>query len=400
MAEQVKLALVGCGGISGAHVNGYKDIYKRGCRDLVYTACLDVSEESAKRRAVELAEIQGSAPVVFTKVEDLLSSGLAEAGDLCLPHFLHHSMAISLLEGGMHALVEKPLGITVRASRKMIETARKAKRVLATAENIRRYSWARSGRWAVSQAKLAGDIVAADITNVAYGLFDVNNPAFKWRLVKLLVGGGMIMDSGAHFTDMMLYLFGEPEEVYCSMSTTDTRMVQGVPILGSAPADVEDSWHAVIKFAQGPLVTWTYSRAYPGPLLRHGRYYGTKGLIEDNGFPFHCFQSGCTVHLGDNTYLTREEVLTAYKNSLSEPEKARLFPYGCEDGFGIQLWDFAEAIKTGRQPELDGEAGLKAKALCEACYESAFANEPVKYADVLSGKIHAYQQSIDEYWGL
>ena len=82
---------------------------------------------------MELAEIQGSIPVVFTRVEDLLSSGLAEAGDLCLPHFLHHSMAISLLEGGMHALVEKPLGITVRASRKMIEAARKAKRVLATA---------------------------------------------------------------------------------------------------------------------------------------------------------------------------------------------------------------------------------------------------------------------------
>ncbi len=400
MSDQVKLALVGCGGISGAHVNGYKDLYSRGCRDFVYTACCDVSEESAKRRASELAEIQGSTPVVFTRAEDLLNSGLAEAGDLCLPHFLHHSMAISLLEGGMHVMVEKPLGITIRASKKIIETAGKNKRILATAENIRRYAWARSGKWAATQQKLAGDVVAVDIANMAYGPFDASNPAMKWRMVKLLVGGGMIMDSGAHFTDMMLCLFGEPEEIYCNMSTMDTRMIQGLPVLGAAQADVEDTWHAVIKFAQGPLVTWSYSRALPGPVLRHGRYYGTKGLIEDNSFPFHCFQSGCTVHLGDNTYLTREEVLNAYKNSLSEAERKRLFPYGCEDGFGIQLWDFADAIRNSRKPELDGTAGLKAKALCEACYESAYAGEPVKYADVLSGKIHAYQQPIDEYWKL
>jgi hypothetical protein len=47
---------------------------------------------------------------------------------------------------------------------------------------------------------------------------------------------------------------------------------------------------------------------------------------------------------------------------------------------------------------MDGEAGLRAKALCEACYESATAGKPVKYADVLEGKIGAYQQAIDDFW--
>jgi len=400
VSHEVKLALVGCGGISGAHINGYRDLYARGCRDFVYTACCDVVEENARRRASELGAIQGSTPAVFTRIEDLLSSGLAEGGDLCLPHFLHHSAAISLLDGGMHVMVEKPLGLTIRASRKIIEAAEKNKRILATAENIRRYAWTRSGKWAATQEKLAGEIAMVDVTNVAYGPFDASNPAMKWRMVKLLVGGGMIMDSGAHLADMMLNLFGEPEEVYCNMSTTDRRLITGLPVLGEAAADVEDSWHAVIKFAQGPLVTWTYSRAFPGPALHHGRYYGTKGLIEDNGFPFHCFQSGCTVHLGDNTYLTHDEVLTAYKNSLSAHQYEQLFPYGCEDGFGIQLWDFADAISHNRRPELDGMDGLKAKALCEACYESAVAGEPVRYEDVLNGKIHAYQQPIDDFWEL
>ena len=57
-----------------------------------------------------------------------------------------------------------------------------------------------------------------------------------------------------------------------------------------------------------------------------------------------------------------------------------------------------DAIRSGRS-ELDGEAGLKAKALCEACYESAVAGRPV-VRDVLSGRVHTYRQPIDGFWNL
>ena len=49
---------------------------------------------------------------------------------------------------------------------------------------------------------------------------------------------------------------------------------------------------------------------------------------------------------------------------------------------------------------MDGWAGIRAKALCETCYESATAGAPVKYDDVFSGKVHAYQDPIDAYWGI
>ncbi|MCX7013749.1 MAG: hypothetical protein NTW86_14545 [Candidatus Sumerlaeota bacterium] len=65
---------------------------------------------------------------------------------------------------------------------------------------------------------------------------------------------------------------------------------------------------------------------------------------------------------------------------------------------GIELWDFADAIRSERAPEMDGEAGLRSKSLCMACYESAALDRPVKYDDVLSGAICEYQRPIDEYW--
>jgi hypothetical protein len=49
---------------------------------------------------------------------------------------------------------------------------------------------------------------------------------------------------------------------------------------------------------------------------------------------------------------------------------------------------------------MDGYVGLAAKALCEACYESATADAPVKFADVLDGRINAYQRPIDAFWNL
>jgi predicted dehydrogenase len=104
--------------------------------------------------------------------------------------------------------------------------------------------------------------------------------------------------------------------------------------------------------------------------------------------------------LADGTELTSQQIEQAYLDSLDEAEREGLFPYGSTDGFAIEVWDFVQAIVNGTEPEMDGEAGLRAKALCEACYESATTGKPVKYADVLQGTIDAYQQPIDAFWGI
>ena len=400
MSDVVELALVGCGGISGSHVKGYKDLYDRGCREFEVTACCDVRAESAETRAQEIAEFQGTKPKVYTDVHDLIRSGAAQAADICVPHCFHHSVAIPLLEGGIHAMIEKPLGITVKASQRIIEAAKQHDRVLATGENVRRDLTARSCEWAINEQRLIGDVRLVSIQAVNYGLFDFTRPAAKWRGIKLLTGGGMIMDSGAHFADMIQVLFGEPDEVYCSMASYDGRTIEDAPVVGTVPADVEDTWHAVIRFKSGPIVTWTYSRSLYAERVRQASYYGSEGTMLDLGFPFHPFQGGGTATLADGSEVSSEQIQADYVASLSDEEKAQLLPYGATDGFAIEVWDFVNAIATGRKPEMDGLDGLRAKALCESCYESATLGKPVQYTDVVEGKISAYQAPIDEYWGL
>lgn len=398
MADPVKLAMIGCGLVSSMHVDGYSDLFKRGCKEFRVTACCDPNEENAKTRAKKIAEFQDSEPEVFTDIDALLRSGVAEAADICVPHCFHLSTAIPLLEKGLHVLLEKPVGITVKASRKLINAAEKNGRILATAENCRRYLTARSLEWAINKKRLIGDVLLVNVQSINYAPFDYNNPAFKWRGLKLLTGGGMIMDSGAHFTDMVQVLFGEVDEVYCTINTHDTSLIRNAPIVGDAQVDVEDTWHAVIRFKSGLHVVWTYSRSLCDKELRIGNYYGSKGTIKDLGFVFHPFQGGGSAVLADGTTVSSEQIQSEYMNSLTDDEKARLFPYGSTDGFAIEVWDFVNAISTGRKPEMDGNDGLYAKALCECCYESAFAGKPIKFTDVLEGKVSEYQKPIDNFW--
>ncbi len=400
MSDPVRLVLVGCGWISGAHVKGYRELVEHGIDNVVYSAVCDMNQERARERADELEKIQGRAPCIFTAIDELLAAGIADGADLCLPHCFHHTLACECLEGGLHVLLEKPLGVTIRASRKIIQCADEHGRVLATAENIRRSPGARACAWAIRERRLIGDIHAVHVQNISYKPFDIDKPQFKWRVLKNLVGGGMIMDSGAHFTDMLRVLFGDPGSVYCSMATHDDRMVHDAPLVGDAKVDVEDAWHAIITFAHGLNVTWSYARSYPGADSTFGHYYGSAGMIRDLGFPFHNFQGSGEVLLADGTVITGEELKQMYLDALPEAEHARLFPGGCTDSFGIEIWDFADAIQTGRKPEMDGEEGLRSKALCECCYESACRGEPVGYEDVLSGKIADYQAPINDFWKL
>jgi len=398
MAETVRLGLVGCGSISRCHVRGYNDLFGRGCKEFQVTACCDLKQENAEGCAEAIAEAQGFKPQVFTHPDDMVAAGVVDAADLCLPHCFHHTAAIPLLEAGLHVMVEKPLGITIKATRKIIEAAEKHDRVLACAENVRRDMPARACEWAINTKRLIGDVRLVNIQHISLQPFDYERPAFKWRGLKLLTGGGMIMDSGAHFGDMIQVLFGEVDEVYCDFSVYDERLIEDAPILGDAKADVEDTWHAVLRFKGGPLVSWTYSRSLPEKGIRAADYLGSEGVIKDLGFPFHPFQGGGRAILADGAEVSKEEIEAEYMASLSEEQKARLFPYGATDGFAVEIWDFINAVATGRKPEMDGYDALRAKALCESCYESAIAGQPVKFADVVAGRVNAYQQPIDEYW--
>ncbi len=189
MNSPIRVALVGCGWISGAHIDGFRELYGRGCREILFTACCDSNEDNAQRQAAELAGIQGQAPAIFKSIDALLQAKAADVAVACLPHYLHHTLVEQLLASNVQVIRHEP--------------------------------------------------------------FDYHNPAFKWRGVKMLTGGGLLLDSGAHFADMQLLAFGDPESVYCMLGTHDQQIIPDAPVVGTTQPDIEDTWHAVIRYKHG-----------------------------------------------------------------------------------------------------------------------------------------------------
>lgn len=122
---------------------------------------------------------------------------------------------------------------------------------------------------------------------------------------------------------------------------------------------------------------------------------------------FHGPWESAEVILKDGTRYSMPDLEKEFLESLSAEEMERLFPLGFtrgtdgwNQGFILECYDFADAIEKGRPPELDAEAGLRAKSICESIYESSACGQVVNFEDVVSGKIETYQKSINERWGL
>ncbi len=101
----------------------------------------------------------------------------------------------------------------------------------------------------------------------------------------------------------------------------------------------------------------------------------------------------------DGTYLSIEEMESKHRAARGPEGLARVYPGGVTDHFAIELWDFLDAVQTGRPPEVDGWDGLRTLAIVEAIYESALTGSAIRTEDILSGKVGAaWQTDIDAYW--
>ena len=84
---------------------------------------------------------------------------------------------------------------------------------------------------------------------------------------------------------------------------------------------------------------------------------GTEGSIVDTDI-FHpaAFQAAGECQLLDGTTYSMSRMQELYLETLSQRKKDRLFPYGITGGVTLELWDFIDALSTGRAVEIDVEA--------------------------------------------
>ncbi|HEV2124353.1 MAG TPA: Gfo/Idh/MocA family oxidoreductase, partial [Chloroflexota bacterium] len=284
--------------------------------------------------------------------------------------------------------VEKPIGVTLRATQMLIQAAKRNGRTLATAENIRRMPGPRTAHWLFHERGLLGAPTAfyslrvrppapqggAQVAPVPVG--EEAEVPWLWRRERALSGGGPVIDSGAHFCDTIRYLYGEAESCYGRVLQLSPRVMQrdGTTV----PVENEDTFMATINFVSGALGTWSVSSALPGHLFSTAVYYGTHGAIVEPADAFHGPRIESKVVMLDGTSTPLETYYQEYLESLGEAGRQRVFPHGLTDGFALEVYDFLTSIRDKHPPEIDGEAGLKAKAIALTIYESSVIGQAVR----------------------
>lgn len=381
MDDVVRIALVGCGGMMGSHVeHGYQQLWEKGIRTFRIIGCCDVEEDRARALAAKVAVWQGEEARICSDFRHVSESPDVDAVDISVLHSEHHRVAVPCLEAGKHVTIEKPLAITMRAGRRIIEAAEKAGVVLQVAENYRRSPEMRAIRWAIRKGYL-GQLRMLFWTDVSERLWH-----WGWRDDVEAAGGGWSMDGGVHFADLFRFFIGEVEQLY-AVSRAYHPLRYGKPDTMEEPiaASVEDTTMAVLRFQNGVSGQWASTNAAPGAGFSNRAIYGEHGSIS--------LHDGMTTR---SRKVSLDQLMQEYMSSMSLDDRERLFPKGITQPVATELNEFIDAVRTGAAVETDGWEGYRSEAISLALYESSAIGAPVALRDIEDLKIEAYQARFNE----
>src|SRR5690554_6928647 len=108
----LKYALIGCGRISGTHIDAVCRYYKEKKMKLV--ALCDLDEQKAKiAKGLYINKTLDSDVNLYTSIDAMLENEQLDVVALCTPSGLHPEHGIKVANKGIHVLTEKPMGCSL-----------------------------------------------------------------------------------------------------------------------------------------------------------------------------------------------------------------------------------------------------------------------------------------------
>jgi len=275
VSNKLRIAVVGAGNISHAHLTGYKEK-----PEAQVVAVCDINEERAKGRAEEFG-----IPKVYTDYREMLKNEDIDAVDVCTWNSEHAPISIAALNHGKHVQCEKPMTMTVRQALEVQEAVRKSGKVFQVGF-VRRHD---------QRVKMFKEFIdAGDLGEIYYAktscLRRYGNPG-GWFSDLARSGGGPVFDLSVHFVDLCWYLMGCPKvksvsaNVYHKLGNRKNIRYLSAYRASDFDAeknDVEDAANALIRFENGAslLLDVSYDLHGDQPEELNVKLYGTKGGIQ------------------------------------------------------------------------------------------------------------------------
>ncbi|MCL2508858.1 MAG: Gfo/Idh/MocA family oxidoreductase [Oscillospiraceae bacterium] len=271
--KKLKAAIIGTGGISGEHANGYM----KNPNVELYALC-DIVKERVEEKA---AKYNVPLERAFTDKDEMLKA-LPEIDvvSVCTWNSAHAECAVAALNAGKHVLCEKPMAMNSAEAAAMMDAAAKAGTLLMIGFVRRHGNDCRLLKQYIDDG-FFGEIYYAKTTYLRRN----GNPG-GWFGDLSRAGGGPLIDLGVHVIDMARYLLGNPKPV--SVYGATFQKLFNRPNIGdgkgyqSASAgvddvcDVEDLATALIRFDNGAVISVEASYSLNGENKGDIELFGTK----------------------------------------------------------------------------------------------------------------------------
>lgn len=347
----MKIAIIGCGNIANnAHIPSYMNN-----PDAEIKYFCDIIPERA-----ENAVSKYGCGTAITNYSDALEDPEIEAISVCTPNYCHHTITIDALRAGKHVLCEKPAARTYAEAKEMQRVQHETGKILNIGvvnrfnDNVNRIK-------SLIDAGELGEIYHIYASFRSHRSIPGLGGAFT---TKDIAGGGVLIDWGVHFLDIIMYCSGDPKpltasgEAFSKLGSPieDYKYVDmwaGPPVKDGI-FDVEESITGLIRTA-GPVITFNGAWAQNiGENEMFIDFLGSKGGIRLNyGADF-------------TLYSTKGDALT--KTEFSAP---------ASNHFQNEINAFVDCIKTGKKLPSHIDYNILTSAVMEAVYKSAFEHKEV-----------------------
>ncbi len=354
MSDKTVIAVIGCGRIAqGAHFPALSQI------EGVYVkyAC-DLIPEKAEAMKEKYPSLVGEA---ITDYKIALADPEVAAVMVLTPNYAHYTVTMDALKAGKHVMCEKPVTTSYALSVEMANEAKRQNKIL----NIgvcNRYQSSVERLCEMNKNGEFGSIYHVHCSFRAFRSIPGLGGAFT---TKAQSGGGVLIDWGIHFVDLILYVLGGAK-IKTASATTYSEMAKDMKayryrgMWAEDTSDVEGGTNDVEDFVTAHVrtdkATISLSGAWAQNVERDELYIDFLGD-----------KKGARLDYGGQFHLTSGEALET-ETSTHELENM----YLKEDAA------FLESIKTGIKNKNHVDNILESMKLLDALYLSAEKQEEVK----------------------
>lgn len=341
----MKVGIIGCGTIANAaHIPAYMNN-----KEVEIAYFCDITLERA-----EAAVAQYGCGKAVADYHDILNDDSVEAVSICTPNNVHSVIAIDCLKAGKDVLCEKPAARTFDEVLEMQKVQHETGKILNIGvvnrfnDNVNRI------KDYISSGKL-GKVFHVYISFRSHRCIPGLGGAFT---TKAISGGGVLIDWGVHFLDLVMYCCGDPKpltvtsEAFCELGKNIeeyvfTDMWAGPPKYEGI-YDVDDSITGMIR-TEGPTITFNGAWA--------------QNIGEDEMFvDFMGDKGGIRLKYGSDFkfYTTDGDALTEYKSSVKTTNH-----------FENEINAFVDCVKSGEKLASHIDTAIITARIMQAIYDSA-----------------------------